>query len=172
MMLTKEDVEIYSKEYYFPIYKYCMSKLSNHQDAEDATQETFMIFSQKGHMLEEQHIKAWLFAVAHNMIMKEYKRRLVAKDKKIIVDEAMTEHSKRIITIEESLVDYYFERFEDEIYSRLTDKEKLLYDLYSDGNIKTGQISQIMGLEPHACSMRKKRLKDKCKEIMLEILFY
>lgn len=171
-MLTKEKMEEYSKEYYFPVYKYCMSKLSNRQDAEDAVQETFLVFSNKGHLLEEQHIKAWLFAVAHNMIMKEYKRRLVAKDKKIVFDEAMTEHSKKITTIEESLVDYYFERFEDEIYSRLTDKEKDLYDLYSDGNIKTGQIAQIMGLEPHACSMRKKRLKEKCREIMMEILFY
>lgn len=171
-MLTKEKMEEYSREYYFPVYKYCMSKLSNRQDAEDAAQETFLVFSNKGHLLEEQHIKAWLFAVAHNMIMKEYKRRLVAKDKKIVFDEAMTEHSKKITTIEESLVDYYFERFEDEIYSRLTDKEKDLYDLYSDGNIKTGQIAQIMGLEPHACSMRKKRLKEKCREIMMEILFY
>ena len=171
-MLTKEKMEEYSREYYFPVYKYCMSKLSNRQDAEDAVQETFLVFSNKGHLLEEQHIKAWLFAVAHNMIMKEYKRRLVAKDKKIVFDEAMTEHSKKITTIEESLVDYYFERFEDEIYSRLTDKEKDLYDLYSDGNIKTGQIAQIMGLEPHACSMRKKRLKEKCREIMMEILFY
>ena len=171
-MLTKEKMEEYSREYYFPVYKYCMSKLSNRQDAEDAVQETFLVFSNKGHLLEEQHIKAWLFAVAHNMIMKEYKRRLVAKDKKIVFDEAMTEHSKKITTIEESLVDYYFERFKDEIYSRLTDKEKDLYDLYSDGNIKTGQIAQIMGLEPHACSMRKKRLKEKCREIMMEILFY
>ena len=171
-MLTKEKMEEYSREYYFPVYKYCMSKLSNRQDAEDAAQETFLVFSNKGHLLEEQHIKAWLFAVAHNMIMKEYKRRLVAKDKKIVFDKAMTEHSKKITTIEESLVDYYFERFEDEIYSRLTDKEKDLYDLYSDGNIKTGQIAQIMGLEPHACSMRKKRLKEKCREIMMEILFY
>ena len=171
-MLTKEKMEEYSREYYFPVYKYCMSKLSNRQDAEDAVQETFLVFSNNGHLLEEQHIKAWLFAVAHNMIMKEYKRRLVAKDKKIVFDEAMTEHSKKITTIEESLVDYYFERFEDEIYSRLTDKEKDLYDLYSDGNIKTGQIAQIMGLEPHACSMRKKRLKEKCREIMMEILFY
>ena len=47
-----------------------------------------------------------------------------------------------------------------------------MFDLYSDGTLKTGQIAEILGLEPHACSMRKNRLKEKCREIMLEILFY
>lgn len=171
-MLSKEEVEAYCKEYYLPIYKYCMSRLSNKEDAEDATQETFVIFSKKGHLLEDKHIEGWLLTTAHHMVLKEYKRRSFVKDKECSFDEEMIELSKRVRTFESDLVDYYIEKHIEDIYERLSDREKELFDLYSDGNIKTDQIAQILGLDAHACSMRKKRLKEKCREIMLEILFY
>lgn len=171
-MLSKEELEGYCREYYLPVYKYCMSRLSNKADAEDATQEAFMIFSRKGHLLNREHIKPWLLTTAHHMVLKEYKRRTVAKDKECVFDEEMLELSRKVRTFEEDLVDYYIDKYIADIYERLNEKEKELFDLYSDGNIKTGQIAQIMGLEPHTCSMRKKRLKEKCREIMIEILFY
>lgn len=171
-MLSKEEIEGYCKEYYLLVYRYCLSRLSNKEDAEDATQETFIIFNDKGHMLEEKHIKAWLLTTAHHMVLKEYKRRAVVKDKECVFDEEMTELSRKVRTFEEDLIDYYIEKHIKDIYDRLSDREKEMFDLLSDGNIKMAQIAQIMGLEIHACSMRKKRLIDKCRDIMLEILFY
>ena len=64
ILLSKEEVEVYCKEYYVPIYKYCMYFLSNKEDAEDATQETFVVFSKKGHLIDEEHIKMWLLRTA------------------------------------------------------------------------------------------------------------
>lgn len=171
-MLSKEELEAYCREYYLPVYKYCTSRLSNKEDAEDATQETFVIFSYKGHLLEEKHISSWLLTTAHHMVLKEYKRRSIVKDKVCVFDEEMTELSRKVRNVEEDLVDYYIEKHIEDIYVRLSDREKELFDLCSDGTIKTGQIAQILGLDAHACSMRKKRLKEKCREIMLEILFY
>ena len=171
-MLSKDELEELCNEYYPLVYRYCMSRLSKKQDAEDAAQETFAVFSEKGLILEKDHIKPWLLTTAHHMVLKEYMRRSKEKDKECVFDEDMTELSRRVRTFEEDLVDYYIDRYINEIYARLSDREKELFDLYSDGSLKTGQISQILGLEPHACSMRKKRLKEKCREIMLEILFY
>ena len=68
-MHTKEELEAYSKEYYLQIYKYCMSRLSNKQDAEDAAQDTFVVFSEKAHLLEDEHIQSWLFTTAHHMVL-------------------------------------------------------------------------------------------------------
>lgn len=171
-MLSKEEMEEYCNEYYSLIYKFCMKKLSNKAGAEDATQETFEIFSRKGHMLKPEHIKPWLLTTAHHMVLKEYKRRTVAKDKQCVFDEEMVELSCKVKSFEDAMVEYYLYKYINDIYERLTDREKELFDLYSDGTLKTGQIAQIMGLEPHACSMRKKRLEEKCKDIMTEILFY
>ena len=170
-MLSKEELEAYCKEYYLPVYKYCMSRLSNKEDAEDATQETFVIFSKKGHLIEENHIKAWLMATAHYVVLKEYRRRTYAKNKEETLKGETPELYNKIRTFEEDMVDYYIEKYIEDVYARLTDREKELFDLCSDGNLKTGQIAEILGVDAHACSMRKKRLKEKCREIMLEILF-
>ena len=171
-MLSKEEVEAYSKEYYAPVFKYCMYFLSNKEDAEDATQETFVVFSKKGHLIDEEHIKTWLFRTAHNMILREYKKRYTKTNKECVFDEAMLEVSRKFTSFEENMVSYYGERHIKEVYNRLSDREKELFDLYSDGTVKTGEISKLLGLEPHACSMRKKRLIEKCRDIMKEILFY
>lgn len=171
-MLSQEELDAYSEEYYPLILKYCMKKLSNKPDAEDAAQETFAIFSEKGHLLNPNHIKPWLITTAHHMILKEYKRRAAVRDNECIYNEVILELSKKVRTFEEDMVDYYMARHMKDIYERLTDREKEVFDLYSDGTLKTGKIAQILGIEPHACSMRKKRLEARCREIMIEILFY
>lgn len=171
-MLSKEEVESYCKEYYVPIYKYCFYFLSNKEDSEDATQETFVVFSKKGHLIDEKHVRTWLFRTAHNMILRQYKKRYTKTNQECVFDEALLEASQKFISFEEEMVSYYGERHIEEVYSRLNDREKELFDLYSDGTLKTGQISNLLGVDPHTCSMRKKRLKEKCREIMLEILFY
>ncbi len=171
-MLSKEELEAYCREYYATIYRYCLNRLSNKEDAEDATQETFAVFSRKGHLIEEFHIRPWLLTTAHHMVLKEYKRRSRAQDKECVYDEEILELSLKFRSLEEDIVDYYGERYIEEVYARLTDREKELFDLFSDNNIKTGDVAQMLGMDIHACSMRKKRLKEKCRDIMIEILFY
>ena len=172
VLLSKEEVEAYAEEYYASIYKYCIYFLSNKEDAEDATQETFVVFSRKGHLIEEEHIKMWLFRTAHNMILREYKKRYTKTNRECVFDETLLEASRKFTSFEENMVSYYGERHIKEVYNRLSDREKELFDLYSDGTLKTGEISQMLGVEPHACSMRKGRLIEKCRDIMKEILFY
>ena len=171
-MLSKEELDVYSKEFYTPIFKYCMKKLSNVTDAEDATQETFAVFSEKGYMLNSEHIQTWLITTAHHMVLREYQRRYKKKDNECSYNEDILELSRKVRTFEEDLVDYYIGRHLKDIYETLSDREKEVFDLYSDGTMKTGEIAQILGIDPHACSMRKKRLETRCREIMLEILFY
>ena len=171
-MLSKDELDGYCREYYSYIFNFCYSRLRNTEDAEDATQETFVAFSKKAHLLDSRHIKAWLATTAHYIILNEYRRRSQVAERDSDLKDEVKELSRKITTFEEGLVDCYIEKYVDEIYEKLNDREKMLFDLYSSGNMKTGEIAEIMGLEPHACSMRKKRLVEKCREIMIEILFY
>ncbi len=171
-MLSKEEVEACCEEYYSSVFRFCMRLLNNKEDAEDATQETFTVFSKKGQMIESDHAKAWVFATAYHMIQKEWTRRTLAKKKEEPLDDEALVLANKIQSFEKDIIDYYAERYVEEIRSRLTEKEKQLFDLYSDGTLKTGRIAQILALEPHACSMRKKRLIERCREITLEILFF
>lgn len=171
-LLNNEELEEYSNLYYGYIFKYCMFFLSNKEDAEDATQETFAVFSAKGDLLDEKHILPWLLRTAHNMILREYRKRYLKVNRESVFDEKLLEASGKFTRFEEDMVSYYGEKHIKEVYNRLSDREKELFDLYSDGTLKTGEIAQLLGLEPHACSMRKKRLLEKCRDIMKEILFY
>ena len=171
-MLGKEELEAYCQEYYADVYRYCLRCLSNKEDAEDATQDTFVVFSKKGHLLDEIHIKPWLFRAAHYMILRAYKKRYAKADKECVYDEALLEVSRKFRTFEEDVVSYYGERYEKEVYERLSERDKDLFELYGDGLLKTGAISQLLGLDPHACSMGKRRLVERCRDIMKEIMFY
>ena len=117
-------------------------------------------------MLKPEHVKPWLITTAHHMVLKEYKRRSDVKDKECLFDEEMLELSRKVRTFEEDLVDYYMGKHFAEIYSRLNDREKEIFDLYGDGTMKTGEIARLLGIDPHACSMRKKRVEEKCRDIM------
>lgn len=171
-MLGKEELEAYCQKYYADVYRYCLRCLSNKEDAEDATQDTFVVFSKKGHLLDEIHIKPWLFRAAHYMILRAYKKRYAKADKECVYDEALLEVSRKFRTFEEDVVSYYGERYEKEVYERLSERDKDLFELYGDGLLKTGAISQLLGLDPHACSMGKRRLVERCRDIMKEIMFY
>ncbi len=171
-LLSKEEIEVCCNEFYISVYRYCLYFLSDKEDAEDATQETFVAFSRKGHLIEREHIKSWLFRTAHNMVLRKYRERYNKTNRESFCNEAILEASAKFTRFEEDMVSYYGERYVKEVYSRLSDREKELFDLYSDGTLKTGQIAEMLGIDSHTCSMRRKRLKDKCRDIMMEILFY
>lgn len=171
-MLSKEKLEAYSKEHYADIYRYCLRYLGHKEDAEDATQDTFVVFSKKAHLIDEIHVKPWLFSTAHNMILRTYTKRQTKTNKECVYDEALLEAARRVRTFEEDVVSYYGERYEKEVYERLSERDKELFELYGDGFLKTGAIAKLLALEPHACSMGKRRLVERCRDILLEIIFY
>lgn len=171
-MLSKEELEAYCRKYYVTVYNYCFRYLSNKEDAEDATQNTFVVFNEKGPALEDQHVVLWLLRTAHYMVLKECKQRNRKNNNECVFDEEILEASQKFASLDDYIVSYYGERFAEEVYNRLPDKDKEVFDLYSDGTLKPGTISEILGIDISACSMRKKRLKEKCREILIEILFY
>ena len=64
------------EEYYQSIYNYCYAKLNfNHTNAEDSTQEVFLILMKKQKKLNlSDNIKIWLYKTADNVV-KAYKRK-------------------------------------------------------------------------------------------------
>ena len=89
-MIAKKESEIISKaqkdiryfeelyQIYFPkIYSYAYRKTSNKELAEDLTQQTFFqaIRAFNSYHYKENRFSAWLYKIAHNLIINEYKKR-------------------------------------------------------------------------------------------------
>jgi RNA polymerase sigma-70 factor (ECF subfamily) len=76
---AQEDIRYFEELYemYFPkIYAYAYRKTSNKELAEDLTQQTFFqaIRAFNSYHYEENKFSSWLYKIAHNLIINEYKR--------------------------------------------------------------------------------------------------
>jgi len=61
-----------------PVYRYIFMALKNQEEAEDLTQEVFLRFYSCLHQGQSvRNIRAWVFRVAHNLVIDRQKRKLV-----------------------------------------------------------------------------------------------
>src|SRR5690242_7799486 len=66
-------LEIFQR-YRDPVFRYCHRSLGNHEAAEDATQTTFMrAFANLKSCKNRDYFHAWLFTIAHNVIVDLYR---------------------------------------------------------------------------------------------------
>jgi RNA polymerase sigma factor (sigma-70 family) len=64
------------KLYYSDLYRFGLSLTGNETDAADLTQETFYIWANKGHQLQNAaSVKGWLFTTLHREFLKTCRRR-------------------------------------------------------------------------------------------------
>ncbi len=172
MLISKEEMDKICEEHYSYILKFCRSRLKSKEDAEDVAQETFLLLAEKAHIIEDRHLKAWLSSVAAKKIISMQAKRKKELERFTTFEEEMQGLEERATTLQSTIATEYAEKFINTAYSRLTDKEKILFDLVSDGMKKEGEIAEELGIADHACYMRKNRLIAKVKENIRELLFY
>jgi RNA polymerase sigma factor (sigma-70 family) len=64
------------KLYYSDLYRFGLSLTGNETDAADLTQETYYIWANKGHQLQNAaSVKGWLFTTLHREFLKTCRRR-------------------------------------------------------------------------------------------------
>lgn len=171
-MLSNEALEAYSEEYYKDIFRYCLSKLKNNEDAWDATQETFLFFKERSFDLMDINIKAWLKWVAHYRIQEIYAQRM--KDRKFFSEysEEIIPMDKHMEAIEAQIVDCNIGKYANLIYAFLSDSDKdLFYMLYVEG-LSEKLIAEKLNLEPHALYMRVSRLRKRMSKFIRDELLY
>lgn len=63
------------EEQYDKIYRYCYFKLHQRERAEDITQETFLRFFKNNSGMEKEEAMRFLYTIAHNLCIDEYRKR-------------------------------------------------------------------------------------------------
>lgn len=171
-MITEKEIERYTKEYYSDVFRFCLSKLKDKDDAFDATQETFLLLKTKSFDLTDINIKAWLMWVAHYMVKDIYNRR--SKESKLLSEytEETLPIDKRIETIETQIVDNNIEKYTMEIYNGLPDSDKELFGLLYVKNMSEKSVAEKLSLEPHALYMRVSRLKKRIADFIRNEFVY
>ncbi|MFO0871720.1 MAG: RNA polymerase sigma factor [Pirellulales bacterium] len=74
--LSPRELEAWIQEFHERIYRYAYRLAGNAIDAEDLTQQTFLIALQKGGMVRDpQKVTGWLYSVLRNLFLKRERRQ-------------------------------------------------------------------------------------------------
>ncbi|MDE6776122.1 MAG: RNA polymerase sigma factor [Ruminococcus sp.] len=135
------------------IFRICLLTLKNHADAEDAVQETFIIYFRKSIDFENsEHEKAWLISVAMNKcrdILRFNKRHRTEPEDVLLF---LADKSDKNTDILEALVE-------------VPEKFRIVLTLHYIEGYKINEIAQIIGKSPSAVKMRLSKGRELLREI-------
>lgn len=134
--------QIFSK-YCDSVHDFSWSMLRNRAQAEDVTQDTFVIASQKLVALREpSKLKAWLFAIARNECMRRF-RHTKKEILGTVADDLISTSGQEVASVaQRELTELIWEAAE-----ALNDRERLLLELHLKQGLSGQDLADAMGLE-------------------------
>jgi RNA polymerase sigma-70 factor (ECF subfamily) len=162
MGITDEFIALYD-EMADQLFRHCFFKLSNRELALDLVQETFArtweyIASGK----EVKNIKGFLFKVANNLIIDEYRKKkavsLETLQEMTGFDAPVNEHKKTIFSVEVDTVLSHINKLDSKY------KDVILMRYVNDYSPK--EIAKILGESENAISVRINRGLKKVQEML------
>lgn len=151
--------------YYEKVYRYVWVSTNSKEQAEDITQEVFLIAYEKGKdFLEHEKPLAFLYTTARNLVYEAYR-----ENKKCM---SMEIHENAIISQEEDLAEYLCNQAEQEIevepYAReiiekLSKDKQKLYRLYYVEHKSMREIAKEYKTNEVTIRMRYVRLRKEIK---------
>lgn len=144
------------KEQYDKIYRYCYFKLGNARLAEDITQETFLRSLENGRFREGGRPLAFLYTVARNLCIDEYRRKkpeYLPKERwEAISDPAFQEGG------EERLLDRIILK---KALEELSEKERELILLRYVNEVPVTELADMLGVSRFTVYRETKRVLKK-----------
>ena len=164
-MIDKIKADLIAKTHYESVYKFCLVNLNhNTHDAQDITQEVFLLFQEKSDTLEDTHIKGWLFKAAHLKI-KEYNRKLNREiNNTVLEDFDIEDESANVCAMLEELNTFDsedLEKYRNIVFEKLSEREKLLYTKHYVEKKSHSQIAEEMNTSNKNVSVMICRLNKK-----------
>ena len=165
-VIDKAKARLYAEEYYEPIYKFCYAKLNhNSHDAQDVTQEVFLLFQLKCNELTDENIKSWLFSTASYKIKELLNKKGLAQKHFTSLEayDAQGDTADIFELLDEQL-DFDSEKLQKYraiIFEKLSAKEQLLYTKAFIENKPYAKIAEEFNTTENNICVRIFRLKKK-----------
>ncbi len=153
------DVERLFREYHQPLVRYLTRRLGDRDWAEEVAQETFVRALRQGEMINE---RAWLFAVATNLVRDEARKDMRRrKHLALLADEQRHEFEQP----EEQTPDRAQE-FADarKAMSALAERDRHALLMREEG-LDYGEIAEALGLSPGSVGTTLSRARRRVVEV-------
>ncbi|MCM1253646.1 MAG: sigma-70 family RNA polymerase sigma factor [Clostridium sp.] len=143
--------------HYDKIYRYCYCKLQQRELAEDITQETFLRFLNHGNDLHAAHVLPYLYTIAHNLCIDEYRKKkpLLALEEEQIEDSGAEEKMFNAVSLKLAL-------------AKLEEEERELLMLRYVNEEPIYMICRIFGLSRFSVYRKLKTALKKLEECLKE----
>lgn len=156
------------EKYYTKIYNLCLYKTKNDKaEAENCTQNIFMILIENWDKLEDRDIYAWLLKTTQHTLMNLYRK----KKKESLVQPITSCENIQSDTADPSdlmISDEEIEEHKQKILSQLSPADRDLYRKYFEEKMSYREISEQLGIDYAATQMRVSRLKSRLKKQVSE----
>lgn len=166
-MISFERATEIANLYYNDIYHLCLSRLKKEENAADVTQDVFLFFQENYNELEDDLIKAWLYAVANNKI-KEQIRAIAKREKELIYATVFGSRTSTDILYEmeedNKVTPEELEEKKKSILSSLNEKELELFEMVYTKHMEYEELAKVFNVSEHAVRARVYRLRLKIKE--------
>lgn len=166
-MITKERAEEISKLYYDKVFRYCMSmSKSNYHDAQEITQEVFLVFTKKLSTLNDDILEHYLMSIAKKKAL-EYYRKLKREEMVIALEDSFTSPEEVLSTITRyyEISDVELKLTIEAIMKMLTKDEHELFVKKFLENKTQKEIASEMGISVSNVSTRTARLRNKIEKL-------
>ena len=156
------------EKYKSGIYALAYTKLRNFQDAEDITQEAFLIAYQKLSSLRRwDNFFAWLYSITSNLCKKFLQSQSKRPDREYVEDQ------DEEILDEPSMNAYH----EEQVYESLREAVDALPEIYREvvtlyylGGMKSREIAAFLGTSKDTIDKRLSRTRSKLREEMTTMM--
>ena len=167
---TDEDMlELLVREHARLVYRIAYSVLRHHQDAEDATQETFVRVLRYGKQLAGiDNPRAWLARIAWRVAIERRKKspEIPLED----LSEVVADLCSKLTAADESMLGHEMSELLGGLIQRLPPKLRGPITLATIEEVSTADIAQVLGINEAAVRSRLFRARAVLKEKLLAIL--
>ncbi len=162
MLISKSEAERIAADHYGYIYRFCLFRLNNPDDAADMTQEVFLLFQQKADGLNDVNIRSWLISTAEKKIYRAYRNK--TKEANISYIEELPPESEALMSeLDEMNIvsDEEIEAAKTHLLSKLSPEEQKLFKLIYQDKLKYREIAALYGVSEKTINLRAFRLRSK-----------
>lgn len=130
------------EDHFDQIMRYVASRVKNFADAEDLAGEVFVKATLSIDKYKEKGapIQAWLFKIAHNLVI-DYQRRK-GKIQFVPIDGMQAADSQDVAKLAENMVEY---QRVVKVLDKLTDDQRRVIELRFLGELTSEETAQVMG---------------------------
>lgn len=149
--MNEKEFQLHIELHSDSLFRYLVKNLGDYDTAKDILQDTFVSLWKHGREIEEAKVKNWLFATAHNNMLKSIRYKRVRQNA-VFTAEPTTDKLEN-----KQLIDY--------LTSRLSEKMKQCLMLKDWQGFSIREIAEIMQMSEENVKINIFRARVKLKEL-------